>query len=281
MSADQALFDRYVATHPDDVARHLERLETGTASALLAGLAPDHAALLVPRVSPNAAAEAIAALEPAAAAGVLDALPIEVVTQLLRRLSPERVSLLLEDMPAGRAEPIRRLLASAPGTAGAVMDPLAFVVPVSVSASEARDLAAAHPQRLYHYLYAVDAEHRLVGVLDLPQLMRAEPTTPIRRLMTDQVVWLSADATLETVFAHPGWHQFDALPVIDADRHVVGVLRHRRMRHLQAERAGHGGAEAGVGTVLALGEIYWLGLCGLLQGFAAAASTTTEPQENV
>ncbi|HUF47959.1 MAG TPA: hypothetical protein VMM93_09085, partial [Vicinamibacterales bacterium] len=119
---------------------------------------------------------------------------------------------------------------------------------------------------------------RLVGVFDLAELQQADADQPVRAIANSSVTWLSADAPLASVFAHPGWRTLDAMPVVDDGRRFLGVLRHRTMRQLQEQDTPASGDDRTVRTVMALGEIYWLGLCGLLQGIAVTASESAAPE---
>lgn len=277
MSTEQALLERYVIEYPDEIARHAEELDADSRAGLLAGLPAELGASVLQRIAPAMACDGLRHMPRDTAAAMLHALPLDVGAALLRRLEPEVAEPLLTALPPDRAGPMRQVLSYRPDTAGAVADPLVLVVPHAASVAEAREIVEAHPQHLYYYVYVVDAEHRLVGVFDVPELVRAAASDRIDRIMTREVTWLSADSTLETVFAHAGWHTLDAMPVLDADGRFHGVLRHRRMRQLQAQRGVESDRDQAVRTVVALGEIYWLGLCGLLQGFAAAANS--EPTE--
>lgn len=277
MSAEQVLLERFVAEYPDEVARHAEQLDPDARATLFAGLPSALGASLVQRVAPALACDGLRSMDQASAAGLVHALPIEIGASLIRRLPPEVAEPVLNALPPEHALPMRQLLDYRPDTAGAVADPLVLVVPHATSVAGARGLIETHPEHLYYYVYVVDAEHRLVGVFDVPELMRGQPADPIDRVMTSEVTWLSADATLESVFAHPGWHALDAMPVVDASGRFMGVLRHRRMRQLQEQRGAQADRDEVVRTVVALGEIYWLGLCGLLQGFATAAGTPDAP----
>jgi magnesium transporter len=272
MSTEQIILDRYVSDKPHEVARHAEALDSDARTSILAANTPERSAALIQRVAPVQASEALRRMDREAAAGVLQALPIEVAASLLRRLPEDVAGPVLDALPAALAVALRQLLAHRPDTAGAVADPLALVVSHRATVAEASKLVEAGPPHLYYYVYVVDDDHRLAGVFDLAELMRARPDDTLARLMTPEVTWLAADATLETVFAHPGWHLLDAMPVVDANGRYLGVLRHRRMRQLREERGAQSDKDGAVRTVVALGEIYWLGLCGLVQGFATAAA---------
>jgi Mg/Co/Ni transporter MgtE len=272
MSTEQTLLERYVTEYPDEIARHAEELNADGRAALLTQLPAELGASVLKRIAPAMACDGLRRMPRDAAAAVLLALPLDLGAALLRRLEPEVAEPLLAALPPDRAVPMRQVLSYRQDTAGAVADPLVLVVPHAAAVAAAREIVEAHPHHLSYYVYVVDAAHRLVGVFDVPELVRAQASDPVDRIKTRDVTWLSADSTLETVFAHPGWHALDAMPVVDADGRFHGVLRHRRMRQLRAARGVESDRDQAVRTVVALGEIYWLGLCGLLQGFAAAAS---------
>jgi magnesium transporter len=274
VSAGRALADRDATTHAADAARHVERLPLDAFTVVLSALSPEGAATLLAHVAPSHAAQALARLPADRAAEVAAHIPLDLLAALCRRLDPEARRDLLETLPPNHAEPLRTLLQHEPGTAGGVMDPKVLVVSEASTIADARALIAAQPAHLYYYVYAVDAAHRLVGVFDLAELLQADPSAPVRGILKANVVWLSAEAPLESVFVHAGWREFDALPVVDSDRRFLGVIRHRRMRQLVERSRALTDEGQAVRTVLALGEIYWLGLCGLLQGIATTATGT-------
>ena len=278
MSASLQVVEHYAMTHPDDVARRLERLEVDDAVLVVSAMASDNAAALLPHVAQTHAARILTALSAEAAAAVTGAMPVDLAASMLRRVEPPVVTRILTALPNERSRSLGALLAHEPLTAGGVMDPEAFTLPLAASVADARNLVAANSQHLYYYVYVVNADHRLVGVLDIAQLLQADATAPLRTVVPLHVTWLSADAPLASVFAHPGWRTYDALPVVDHDGRFLGVLRHRRMRQLREEEAPASGDDRAVRTVMALGEVYWLGLCGLLQGIASTASESAAPE---
>ena len=279
MSAARDLVEAYVASFPDDAARDVERADPGAAAALVEALDDDAAATLLRRVTPGHAARVLEALEPRRAAAVLEAVPLGIVSNVMRRPSRETAEALLDEMPADRREALRHQLAYPADCAAGVMDALVPAIPAAATAAEARAIIERQADRLYYYLYVIDAEHRLAGVFDMAELLRAAPQDTVRSVMRTDVTWLAADAALESVFAHPGWRDLDALPVVDADRRFIGMIRHQRMRQLLAARGPADDGNEGVRTVIALGEIYWLGLCGLLQGFATSAGSPAVREE--
>lgn len=272
MSAGQTLVAHYVTTHPDEVARYVDGLAPATAASLLEALTPATAAMLVPRLAQERAARLLEGLSLDTAAAVVDRMDVDDAVSLVRRMDRESAHALLGKLDAGRAHAIDALFSHPPGTAGGVMDPDVLTIPLASTVAEARALLESTPGHLYYYLYVVDETQRLAGVFDLAELLQADPAVPVQSIVMPHVLWLSADAPLASVFAHPGWRTLDAMPVVGPGHRFLGVLRHRRMRQLRELADSSGGDDRTVRTMMALGEIYWLGLCGLLQGIAATAS---------
>lgn len=279
MTPRQTLIARYVETYPDEVARRCDELPGDGLAPLLAAMDEASAAALLPHMSPARAARGLALLEPSEAAGILAHVRTDLVASLLRQLEPPVADAMIEALPPERAMPVRVLMTYPQASAGGVMDPLVLTAPLSATVSTVRALVTRYPTHLYYYVYVVDAEHRLVGVLDLAELFQGAPTVPVKDIMQTPVSWLSADSSLDAVFTHPAWRHFDALPVVSSDQRFVGAIRHRRMRQLLETHKSDVSGEPGVRTVMALGEIYWLGLCGLLQGIASTASEPVAGRE--
>jgi magnesium transporter len=74
------------------------------------------------------------------------------------------------------------------------------------------------------YFYAVDEHNRLAGVLPTRRLLTASPEMTLRELMVTRVVAIPATATVFDACEFFVLYKFFAFPVVDADRHIVGVV---------------------------------------------------------
>jgi len=260
------LGNAFLLAHPDDAARLIEQLPEPERARVFTDCDPEAAARVLRAMAPHQAAETLARLDAATSAAVVSHLALEVAVPLLRR-SPEPVrNALLGAIDAELATSIRRRLRYPEGTVGALMDPVVMGLPGDLTAGEALDQARRFKLPVGYYLYAVDRQGRLVGVTNLRQLLHADPGTAIASLMQTRVARLSASASREALRASPYWRDYHRLPVVDSRGNLVGMVRYETLRRLQDEVEGAGEAAGGIGTLMALGELYWTGLAGVLSG---------------
>lgn len=271
MTEAHQIVEAYVASQPGDAGLAASALEADEATALLAELTPGSAASLMQHMAPGVAARCLAALDAETGLAISRELPVEILAGLLRRIG-DGAATLIEALEPEIADPVRRLLASPDGTAGAVMDPMAMTIPAESRAGDARGLIQREAVRMPDYVYAVDARQVLAGVVDVAALMAAPADAPVTSVTRSGIDWIRVEMPLEAVEAHPAWLRFDVLPVVDAEQRFVGLIRHRRLRQLSREGGTASGDDSALRTLVALGEVYWLGLSGLMQGLAAAAN---------
>jgi magnesium transporter len=274
MRADVGLAAQFAKDHPEEAAALLEQLSFSDAAALLAELDPGEAAQLVARLSAALAVDCLKTLPDRMVASVLGELAIDLAARILMRASEETRQVWLAELPEERAEFLRRKLRYPSGTAGALVDPLVLALPEDLAVAEAQKQLRRSPERAYYYVYVVDREQRLVGALDLRELLLAEAKETLGSVMHRDVVSVPAHADLATVMAHVGWRDLEALPVVDAGGIFFGIIRHRTMRQILAEGTGEP-RQPVVQTLVSLGELYWTGLSAFLTGVSAVGRGTT------
>lgn len=271
MDAERALALKFLDNHTAEAAALLERDPEAT-SALLADECPDRTAgELLRRMSADAAARCLSRLAPELAASFAASLPVDALGLILRRLGGDERDALLGGLPDDTARAIRSQLAHAPGTAGAVMDPTVLTLPSDVSTEEASERLRQSPARSTYYLYVVDRDGRLSGVLTMRDLMLAEPGSTLADVMATPVSALTAGMPRVAILAEPAWRAHPMLPVVDDDGHFLGVVRYETLRalehHAHAERPGGGPSPA-----MNVAELVWLGLSNLIDGLGAVPS---------
>jgi magnesium transporter len=259
----------FVEAHAARAAIVLERMPLARASSVLRTMPPRSAAPVLAAMTPPFAAGVLGQFDGADAAPLVQGMPMDDAAAVLRALPPERRAPVLAALPAEAREPLERALPYPDGTAGAVMDPSVLHLPDEILVADAQTRMRRAARELLYYLYVVDREHRLVGVLDIPELMAARPRDPVSAAMHRQVERLSAWTPVALVREHRGWYDYHAMPVVDEQDRLVGAIRYQALRRLEREAAVEGPDPAQL-TTSALGELFRLATTGLVAGVAPA-----------
>jgi len=138
----------------------------------------------------------------------------------------EREDLLaLLDDPTRRE--VRALLAYAEDDAGGLMNPRYARVRPDVSVDEAisylRRQARATLESVY-YIYAVEADQRLAGVVSFRDLFSAAPGKTIRDLMVTDLVTARDDTDQEELGRMFAQYDLQAIPVVDGEGRMQGIV---------------------------------------------------------
>jgi CBS domain-containing protein/sporulation protein YlmC with PRC-barrel domain len=220
--------------HPVDLADILEELDREQRVAIFDGLDTEQASDTLEEIDPNVqrdlvfslrkerVAELIDEMTPGQAADILSVLAWEDATAILKMLSPENAN-KIESILKKQEENIlnfttQEFLKFSPGkTAGEVQD-------------EFRSIARG--KDVIMYLYVVDGEDKLLGVIDIKELLMAKDADRLGDIMTETIISLNPDSTLKeasTMFARYG---FRAIPVTDENDKILGVIHYRDMMNL-------------------------------------------------
>ncbi|MEX0630205.1 MAG: magnesium transporter [Chloroflexota bacterium] len=199
---------------PREVAVLLQWLPDEEIPALLEELPPVEAARILRTLAEPEAAALLEEMDPDDAADVLENLPSPAMDQILVRMRAED------------AAEIRGLAAYPPDSAGGIMTP-AFV---AVAADATSDQAISAIRRLVdeaetvNYVYVVDAERHLLGVLSLYRLLLSPGETPVSELMAPTTVRVRASADQEAAARLLTDRNLLAIPVVDDDDHLLGII---------------------------------------------------------
>jgi magnesium transporter len=147
---------------------------------------------------------------------------------LLRRLMPRVTESLLRLVDEADRRDIAALVKYPENTAGALMTTDYAWLPANITATEALDrlrLQAPDRETIY-YIYVLDDNRKLLGVLSLRDLILASRHSPIRDIMEAEVVAVRVTDDREHVAQELARYDLLAIPVVDEDRRLVGIVTH-------------------------------------------------------
>ena len=186
----------------------------------------------------NEAIEVYEYLDPIVQQTLLDRLRSGEVLEIVEKMSPDDRVQLFDELPAkvvrkflsalspGERKVTAELLGYEPETAGRLMTTEFIDLKEMQTAEEALSLVrkrAPFTETIYS-LYVTDRERHLTGILSLRDLVTAEPSKQIGEVMTRDVVNTTTDTNQEEVARAIQRYDFLALPVVDKENRLVGIV---------------------------------------------------------
>ena len=216
----------------------ISRVHPADMAAILDELPPGHVVDIFYTIADTEmAAEVFSQLPPDLRTQVLTESPVDKLAGVLQHVAPDDLADLIGDLPEDQRaqlmalldreskDEVESLLKYDPNSAGGIMTTDFFSLPHSLSVEEAiENIRSREDVEMVFYLYLTDEGGRLVGVVSLRQLLLARPGTPLHKVMNRRVMKVTTDADQTTVALLVEKYHLLAVPVVDADNVLVGMV---------------------------------------------------------
>jgi len=222
--------------HPADLADIVEELDSDQRVTLIEDL-----------VEPSLASDTLEEIDPAVQRDLVFSLKKEHVAQLISEMTPGQAADILSVLPADEKRTLARLLDTK------LVDKIREIVDKQeaniLNFTTAKflkcsgEMTADDTLRFFRkearemdvvmYFYIVDESGKLLGVLDIKELLMAEPASKLKDLMIENIISLKSDSTMKEAAAAFLRYGFRALPVVDENDVIQGVVPYRDVMNLK------------------------------------------------
>lgn len=220
--------EQYLTLHPYDQSQIYMQLNREERTIVSYYLSPEEMAEIMGNLldETELLEDALSDMDPNYAASVIADMYTDDAVDLLENLEKEQTISYLMLMDKDRAEPIRHLLHYEDSTAGSIMTTEYIGVSENQTVRDAMQMLRkeALDAELIYYIYVVDHQNKLTGVISLRDLLVAADDTWIFELMNEQVHYAKVSDDQETVARMMRDYDFLALPVVDFQLHMVGII---------------------------------------------------------
>lgn len=210
--------------HPADIAQ------------IISGLSPDERTGFFQKLDLETAAEALHELEPEVQADLITEMDKEQAADVIERMPPDEAADVIADLPLDRAQEIlqliekeeaqdiHELLGHEEDTAGGLMtnEFLAYPPETTVRETVEKFRGEAAEIEAVYYLYVV--KETLLGVVGLRDLILEDPARTLGEVMHTKLITIRADANQQTVAELISKYNLLALPVVDDDNRLLGIV---------------------------------------------------------
>jgi CBS domain-containing protein/sporulation protein YlmC with PRC-barrel domain len=212
--------------HPADLAEIISEVSQKERTAIFGTLDVDTAAEALHELEPRVQANIIDDMAKERASDILERMPPDEAADVLGDLTEAKAQELINLMEKEEAEDVQELLEHEEDTAGGLMTTEYLAFPPDLTVEEAiKELRLEAPNvETIYYLYILDDEERLIGVLSLKNLILAAPQAKLQDIMTTPVKTLSLDAGEQDVAEFISKYNLLAAPVVDENGEMRGIV---------------------------------------------------------
>lgn len=213
--------------HVADLADILEDLDKKAQVTLFQSLNTELAADVLEEIESETQVSLIENLSIERASDVLELMPSDEVADILEEMESDRVDRLLEDMAEDNSLEIRELLKYKDKTVGSLMmiDFLSFNQEMLVKDILELLRNTEYTEETSHYIYIVNHDNQLQGVVSLMELIRSDLNTMIGTVIdpNQQLVYLNDDDSVEKAMEWLLKYNLMILPVLDHNNVLIGI----------------------------------------------------------
>src|SRR5688572_15950337 len=214
--------------HPADLAQIFSELPDKDREAAFSLLAERNGRLAMEAVSelgPEAGAALLATRSAEDIAKLAQEIPSDDAAALIDYLPEELSAAVLDLMRPRESGVVENLLEYDEQTAGRIMNPHVFALNEDMTVGEAiTELQSNRDVEMVFYLYVVDERRHLVGVVSLRRLLLVAPETPLKRIMTGDLISARVETDQEEVARQVAAYNLLAIPVVDEENKLVGII---------------------------------------------------------
>ena len=226
LEANPEAWEHIAEVDPHDAADILEALGSETALEFIESLESDQVARILEEMNDGAAAELLQLMSGGRAAEFVSAMDADEAVDVLNKFGDEDLPELVGQLEPEAAHEINRLLAYPRDSAGGLMTTDIASLPYGLTTGEAIEALRRMQETLddLSYVYVVDDDDRLKGVVSFRELVFARPGQGLDQAMVPNPVKVRADADREVVSDLIQRYNLFALPVVDDDERLLGIV---------------------------------------------------------
>jgi magnesium transporter len=224
--------DPIMATHTletmgeKEAVEILKTLPPSISAKIFRHLQVNHAAALLAEVPPNTFKEIVENITPQQGAAIFINITDDTRKKLLDHLSEKTKN------------QIQELLIYPKDSAGSIMTTefLVFHLDIKVEDAIQKIRSLVHRKTNASYVYVIDTENHLVGVLNMRDLLIAESDATLESVMRKEIFSVNAFTDREEIANELSKRKFFAVPVVDNQEHLLGIVKADQLiNQVQAE----------------------------------------------
>ena len=210
---------------PEDIAEWLDLLSADDRQNIVSALDHESAGTVLNDTTASIRAELVDEIEPERLARIAETLPADEAADLIGELEMEDTEEVLHHISTEDEEVLRQLLTYPEDTAGGIMNPNVVALQPGETVDDAiRYLRSVAEETPISAVYVINEERRLLGYLRLRRMVTARPAALLGDIMSTDIISVPVETDQEEVADIVDKYDFMAVPIVDTDNRLVGVV---------------------------------------------------------
>lgn len=229
-----------VEQHPADIADRLEQLATHEAVAELRALPAETASEVLTELDTEVANDIAAQLSNEELSTLLEELPHDEAADIAADLPPEQQYAVLAQLDPPESAKVSELMRYSEDSAGGIMRDTFIALPAHLSVGDGLDLIRKRGEEEFQgitYVYIIDTHGKLAGIVSIRDLVFRPPGRRLADVMNPRVHFVRVDTDQEEVARQFTQYHYMALPVVERDGRLVGVVEASQVIDVLQEEA--------------------------------------------
>ena len=217
----------YFTENPQKAARTLEEMEESEVAEVFKILPPDLAATTIRHLQTHYAAELLSGNNEDLVKNLVKHLEPDHVGHLFLHLQPEAKEQFIKYLSPKQKKNIQEQLSFPEESVGRIMSTryLSFTAETSVKSATAKIRKLSKSRIPQSYLYVTSKDSKLLGVLNMRDMLLAEPEKKLEEIMRTELFSLHSFTDTEDAAAELSKRRYFAAPVVDGENHLLGIVR--------------------------------------------------------
>ncbi len=218
--------DNFQNLHPADLAEILEELDDSERLSIIETLDEDVAAETIAEADSETQLQIIEQLDTETASEIIEEMDPDEAADLLQDMDQNRAREILDHMDLDEASDVRKLLEHDEYTAGGIMttEYAAIFEEFTVANAFSHMRLVAPDIEIIYYMYVIDNQDRLKGVVSIRDLLSANPSVLVSEIMDDDIVSVRPETPQEEVATILNKYDYMAIPVVNEHQQILGVV---------------------------------------------------------
>jgi CBS domain-containing protein len=212
--------------HPADIADIISQVSHKEGATFFKDLDVDVAAEALSELKPETQVDIITGMDTDKAADIIEEMPPDEAADILSDLPVDKAKEILESIEKEEAEDIQELLSHEEDTAGGLMTNVFIAYPPETTVTTAIEnfKKDAEEIEIVYYIYVIDADEKLMGVVSLRDLLLADLDTKLSDIMETKVKTVTPETDEMEVAEIISKYNLVALPVVDIEGFMLGIV---------------------------------------------------------